>query len=104
MLPVSNLASADSHKLFAVDAVDVGSLPAGTYQIGLILTNPGGDPLVINDWYRGLLGLVNVVGLTITDEAAEFDTDGDGEVDDDADSDGFSDDSDNNTDTGSTST
>ena len=104
VLPVSNLASADSHKLFAVDAVDVGSLPAGTYQIGLILTNPGGDPLVINDWYRGLLGLVNVVGLTITDEAAEFDTDGDGEVDDDADSDGFSDDSDNNTDTGSTST
>lgn len=102
VLPVSNVASADSHKLFELEAVDVGSLPAGTYQLGLILTNPGGDPLVINDWYRGLLGLVNIVGLTITDEAVDFDGDGDGEVDDDADGDGLSDD-DSNDDNSSTS-
>lgn len=111
VLPVSNVASEDSHKLFELGAVDIGSLPSGTYQLGLILTNPGGDPLVINDWYRGLLGLVNIVGLTVTDEAVDFDADGDGEVDDDADGDGLSDDDtsddtsdDNNGGTGSTST
>lgn len=105
VLPVSNVASEDAHKLFELGAVDVGSLPAGTYQLGLILTNPGGDPLIINDWYRGLLGLVNVVGLTVTDEAVDFDADGDGEVDDDADGDGLSDDTTtDNTGTDSTST
>ncbi len=92
MLPVSSEASAETRQLFAIDAVDVSTLPAGTYQLGLILTNPGGDPLVINDWYNGLLGLIDVVGLTVADEAVDFDEDGDGEVDDDSDGDGFSDD------------
>lgn len=91
VLPVSNIASADSAKLFEIEAVDVSTLPAGTYQLGLILTNPGGDPLMISDWYRGLLGLIDIVGLTVSDEAVDFDQDGDGEVDDDEDGDGFSD-------------
>lgn len=94
ILPVSNEASATSIKLFSIGAVDVSVLPTGTYQLGLILTNPGGDPLNINDWYNGLLGLVHVVGLTVTDESVDFDVDGDGEVDDDDDGDGFSDDDD----------
>jgi len=98
VLPVSNEASSDEHKLFEVEAVDVSALPAGTYQLGLILTNPGGDPLVINDWFKGLLGLVDIVGLTVSDEALPFDEDGDGEVDDDADGDGFSDDTDDSDD------
>ena len=91
VLPVSSDASSENHKLFAMDAVNVESLPAGTYQLGLILTNPDGDPLNINDWHNGLLGLINIVGLTITDEAVDFDQDGDGQVDDDDDGDGFSD-------------
>lgn len=91
VLPLSVDSSADTYKLFELDNVDIGSLPAGTYQLGLILTTPGGDPLVINDWYRGLLGLVDIVGLTVTDKAVDFDQDGDGQVDDDADGDGFSD-------------
>lgn len=103
VLPVSSIASADSKKLFELDAVDVSALPAGTYQLGLILTNPGGDPLVINDWYRGLLGLIDVVGLTVSDEAVDFDKDGDGEVDDDDDGDGFSDDPDPDSDSDSSS-
>jgi hypothetical protein len=98
VLPVNNEASEELTKLFELGAVDVGTLAAGTYQLGLILTNPGGDPLNINDWYNGLLGLEHVVGLTITDEAVDFDSDGDGHVDDDADGDGFSDDDDDDTD------
>ena len=92
ILPVSDQASSDEQKLFELEAVDVSTLPAGTYQLGLILTNPGGDPLVINDWFKGLLGLIDIVGLTVSDEALSFDEDGDGQVDDDDDDDGFSDD------------
>ena len=91
VLPVSNQASSDAQKLFEIAAVDVSALPAGTYQLGLVLTNPGGDPLIINDWFKGLLGLIDIVGLTVSDEALAIDEDGDGEVDDDADGDGFSD-------------
>jgi len=99
VLPVSDDASSESHKLFAVDAVNVESLPAGTYQLGLILTKPDGDPLNINDWHNGLLGLINIVGLTISDEPVDFDQDGDGQVDDDDDGDGFSDSDDTASDT-----
>ena len=94
VLPVSDVASEEEQKLFELEAVDTSTLPAGTYQLGLILTIPGGDPLLINDWHNGLLGLIDVRGLTITDEAVDFDEDGDGEVDDDEDGDGFSDDDD----------
>lgn len=99
VLPVNGEASEETRKLFELEAVDVSTLPAGTYQIGLILTDPEGDPLSINDWYNGLLGLVDIVGLTITDEAVAFDEDGDGEVDDDTDGDGFSDNDDDADDT-----
>ncbi len=92
VLQVSSEASPNETTLFSVDAVDVSELPAGTYQLGLILTNPGGDPLTINDWYGGLLGLEHVRGLTVASAAVDFDADGDGEVDDDTNGDGFSDD------------
>ena len=91
VIPVSDSASSTTTKLFEMEQVDLSALAAGTYQLGLVLTNPGGDPLVLGDWYTGLLGLIDVVGLTITDEAVDFDEDGDGVVDDDADGDGLSD-------------
>lgn len=94
VLAVSDVAGEEESTLFDIDAVDVSALPAGTYQIGLVLTNPGGDPLNINDWYRGLLGLEHLIGLTVADEALAADSNGDGEVDNDADGDGFSDDTD----------
>ena len=92
VLPVSDQANSEVQKLFELEAVDVSALPAGTYQLGLILANSGGDPLNINDWFKGLLGLIDIVGLTVSDEALAIDANGDGEVDDDADGDGFSDD------------
>ncbi|MCP5357114.1 MAG: hypothetical protein H7A06_03110 [Pseudomonadales bacterium] len=92
VVPLTVDTSTDTLSLFTLEEVDIGTLPAGTYQLGLVLTKPEGDPLNINDWYRGLLGLVNVVGLTITDSPVDFDDDGDGMVDNDSDGDGFSDD------------
>lgn len=103
VLSVSDIASVDTTKLFELEQVDLSELAGGTYQLGLVLTNPGGDPLVIGDWYTGLLGLIDVVGLTVADEAVDFDLDGDGEVDDDADGDGLSDDDDDTSDSSSDS-
>ena len=98
VVPVSDAASEEETKLFEVSEVDLSALSAGTYQLGLILTNPSGDPLTIGDWYTGLLGLIDVVGLTITDEAVDFDADMDGVVDDDLDGDGLSDEDDDDSD------
>ncbi|MDX1491709.1 MAG: hypothetical protein R3332_10500 [Pseudohongiellaceae bacterium] len=89
VVPVSNVASETETKLFELAEVDVSTLPAGHYQLGLVLTNPGGDPLNMNDWYDGLLGLIEIKGLTISDEALPEDADGDGIIDDDVDGDGF---------------
>lgn len=94
VVPVSSAANTEMHKLFEVGAVDISTLPAGWYQLGLILTNSGGDPLAVTDWYRGLRGLQHIVGIVVTDEAVDYDKDGDGEVDDDSDGDGFGDDAD----------
>lgn len=76
-------------KLFEVPAVDISEIPAGTYQLGLILTVPGGDPLSLDDWFNGLLGLAHIRGLTITDEALPADADGDGMMDCEADIEGM---------------
>lgn len=93
VVPVGAIASANSAKLFEVEKVDISSkLLAGQYQLGLILTIPGGDPLNISEWHDGLLGMIDVKGLTISDEALPEDENYDGVIDDDADGDGFVDD------------
>lgn len=99
VLPVSGEASPSVRKLFELEAVDISALPAGQYQLGLVLTQPDGDPLVVSDWHNGLLGLIDIVGIRVTDEAQEDDEDGDGMVDDDDDGDGFSDDDETEDDT-----
>lgn len=68
-------------KLFEVSLVDTSEIPAGTYQLGLILTVPDGNPLDVGTWYNGLLGLVHFRGLTVTAEALPADADGDGMMD-----------------------
>ena len=90
VLPVSDEASTEITKLFEIPEVDLSGIDAGTYQLGLILTIPGGDPLVVNDWYNGFLGLVDIVGLTVSAEAVESDEDGDGMMDCEPDIEGLS--------------
>lgn len=88
-VPVSSVASEDDYKLFGLEAVDIQALPEGVYQLGLVITVPEGDPLNIEDWYNGLLGLVTVRGITVSAMPLEEDVDGDGELDNDDDGDGF---------------
>ena len=78
-----------NRKLFEVPAVDTTEIPAGTYQLALILTSPGGDPLILDQWFNGFLGLLHIRGLTLSDEAVPADADGDGMMDCDADIDGM---------------
>ncbi|MBT8147917.1 MAG: hypothetical protein KJN90_13755 [Gammaproteobacteria bacterium] len=80
---------AGPRNLFSVPIVDDLEIPAGTYQLGLILTKPDGHPLDVDTWYNGLLGLVHVRGLTISAEALPADADGDGMMDCDPELDGL---------------
>ena len=98
VVPVSSEASFVRRTLFKLDEVDISTLPAGWYQLGLMLTVPGGSPLDINDWHNGLKGLLHTVGIVMSDEAVDYDLDGDGLVDDDDDSDGFTEDTHTNDD------
>lgn len=92
VLPISDEASENQRNLFEIGAVDVETLPEGVYQLGVVITVPDGDPLNMDDWFNGLLGLLTVQGLTVSEDSLEVDMDGDGFVDDDADGDGFEDD------------
>ncbi len=86
---VSHDASTSLKKLFRIDAVDVETLPEGLYQLSVVLTVPGGDPMDPNDWYNGRLGLLTVRGLTVSAGPLDIDQDGDGFIDDDTTGDGF---------------
>jgi hypothetical protein len=77
--------------LFQLAESDVEALAAGVYQLGVVLTVPGGDPFALEDWFNGMLGLLAVQGLTIAEEPIEEDADEDGFIDDDSDGDGLSD-------------
>lgn len=89
--------------LFQLAENEIEALPAGVYQLGVVLTVPGGDPFVLEDWYNGMLGLVAVKGLTVADGPIEEDADEDGFIDEDSDDDGLvdgGDDEDDSTDDG----
>lgn len=89
VLPLSSETTGDSGNLFALASDELQALPEGVYQLGVVLTVPGGDPYNLDDWFNGLLGLVAVKGLTISSEPVDVDEDGDGEVEGDTDGDGF---------------
>lgn len=93
-VPISQDASEDSQKMFRIEEVDVDFLPEGVYQMGVVLTVPDGDPLNLSDWYNGMLGMLTVRGLTVSEGALDVDDDGDGFVDGDDSGDGFVDDDD----------
>lgn len=69
--------------------LDTSVLAAGDYQLALVLTVPGGNPLDINTWYNGFRGLLSIERVRFSAGTTSSDADGDGEFDDDADGDGF---------------
>lgn len=87
--PVESSIGPNDRKFFSIDIDNAGTLPLGQYQVGLVVTVPGGDPLSIKDWYNGFRGLLDMEGLYISDKSLPEDADGDGECDADADGDGF---------------
>lgn len=77
--------------LFQLAENEIEALPAGVYQLGVVLTVPDGDPFVLEDWYNGMLGLIAVQGLTVAEGPIEEDANEDGFIDDDSDDDGLAD-------------
>ncbi len=80
------------HPLFRLPCSTLASIPAGPYQLALVMTIPGGDPENINDWFHGFQGLVATSRIKISEGEDESDKDGDGEVDGDLNHDGEIDD------------
>lgn len=78
-------------RMFFNLVVTTETLPAGQYQVALIVTDPDGDPANLDDWYNGFRGLLDMEGIYISDEPMPEDRDADGECDFDADGDGFCD-------------
>ena len=79
-------------RMFFDFTVTTETLPAGQYQLGLIVTIPDGDPTNLQDWYSGFRGLLDMEGIYISAESLPEDANGDGECDYDTDGDGFCDD------------
>lgn len=93
-LAVENYENFSSKRMFFLETVSAEVLPEGVYQLGLILTNPGGDPANIADWYNGFGGLLDIDAIQSSTNFIDEDFDRDGEWDDDYDKDGFHGDSD----------
>ena len=87
--PVDSSIGPQDRKFFSIDIENAETLPLGQYQLGLVVTIPGGDPLDIKDWYNGFRGLLDMEGIYISDQPLPEDVDADGECDADADGDGF---------------
>jgi len=80
-------------QLAALPADVASTLPAGDYQMAMIVTKTGGDPLNLKDWYGGFKAMLGVKRLKIaatTTPDAE-DPNKTGNVTGDTDSDGYPD-------------
>jgi hypothetical protein len=76
-----------------VPAEAMATLPAGDYQMAMIVTKLGGDPLNLNDWYGGfkaMLGVKRVKVVATTTPDAE-DPNKTGLISGDKDGDGYTD-------------
>jgi hypothetical protein len=88
-VPVDSAIGMGARRFFPIDAIDLGTLPEGQYQLGLVLTVPGGDPALLDDWYSGFRGLLDTEAVYVSESAFDGDDDSDGEWDDDTDGDGI---------------
>ena len=90
--PVDSSIGPNERKFFSIDIENAETLLLGQYQLGLVVTIPGGDPLDIKDWYNGFRGLLDTEGIFISDKPLPEDSDADGELDVDTNANGFIDD------------
>jgi len=88
-VPVPSDVDAAPRRFFRVESIDLNSLPEGQYQVGLILTVPGGDATLLEDWYGGFRALLDSEAVYIAAAPVDADSNGDGELDDDEDGDGI---------------
>lgn len=88
-VPVESDIGAGSRKFFEIENIDITLLPEGQYQLGLVLTIPGGDPALLDDWYSGFRALLDTEAVYVSEDVIDGDDDDDGEWDDDLDGDGI---------------
>lgn len=76
---------------FFEGTIDTTALPAGVYQLGLVLVKPNGDATKIADWYGGFGALLSSTRLKISEKnsADTEDTNSDGLVEGDTNGDGY---------------
>jgi hypothetical protein len=75
--------------LIELSDLDTSNMAPGDYQLAVILTEPGGDPLLVGDWHEGFHGLLSVERIRFALPPDPEDEDEDGEFDDDQDGDGY---------------
>ena len=83
---------ATAHKFFSLKSIDTKTLPAGQYQLALVLTIPKGNPTLVSDWYSGFRAVLDTQAIYVSDVALKGDANHDGEWDNDTDGNGIADD------------
>ncbi len=76
---------------FFEGTIDTTALPAGVYQLGLVLVKPNGDATKVADWYGGFGALLSSTRLKISEKTSSDteDTNSDGLVEGDTNGDGY---------------
>lgn len=75
--------------VWQIPRLDIDELPEGQYQLGLVVTKPGGDARVLQDWYGGFRAVLDSEAIYVAATPIASDADLDGEQDDDRDGDGI---------------
>jgi hypothetical protein len=87
--PVKNYSNANARRVLYIENLNSSILAPGTYQIALVVTNPGGNPANVEDWYNCFAALLDDDAILYSETSISNDYDGDGERDDDYDRDGY---------------
>lgn len=88
-MPVPKDIGVASRQFYKLDSVDTKTLKEGQYQLGLVVTVAGGDPLKLTSWYSGFRGLLDMQAILVSSTAVAGDKNHDGELDNDRNKDGL---------------